>query len=170
MLIHCLWWIKKIFFCFLIFFLVLCWASFGEENGNPLQYSCLDNPMDRGAWWAAVHGVAKSRSQLSDWHMWASLGQCLFTLILHFKFFPKFRVMINIDEYYRYFFLPCSFWIKWVGTTIYSTLLYLSNSLTFDPLKTVWSNNIYYTWLSNKLILIKPTLLNSYFCFKTIKN
>ena len=31
----------------------------GEENGNPLQYSCLGNPMDRGAWWAIVHGVAK---------------------------------------------------------------------------------------------------------------
>ena len=33
----------------------------GEGNGNPLQYSCLENPMDGGAWWATVHGVAKSR-------------------------------------------------------------------------------------------------------------
>ena len=32
----------------------------GEGNGTPLQYSCLENPMDRGAWWAAVHGIAKS--------------------------------------------------------------------------------------------------------------
>ena len=38
----------------------------GEGSGNPLQYSCLENPMDGGAWWAAVHGVAKSRTQLSD--------------------------------------------------------------------------------------------------------
>ena len=38
----------------------------GEGNGPPLQYSCLENPMDGGAWWAAVHGVAKSRTQLSD--------------------------------------------------------------------------------------------------------
>ena len=37
-------------------------APFGEGNGAPLQYSCLDNPMDGGAWWAAVHGVAKSRT------------------------------------------------------------------------------------------------------------
>ena len=37
----------------------------GEGNGTPLQYSCLENPMNRGAWWAAVHGVAKSRTQLS---------------------------------------------------------------------------------------------------------
>ena len=35
-------------------------------NGTPLQYSCLENPMDGGAWWAAVHGVAKSRTRLSD--------------------------------------------------------------------------------------------------------
>ena len=32
----------------------------GEGNGNPLQYSCLENPVDRGAWWATVHGLAKS--------------------------------------------------------------------------------------------------------------
>ena len=37
----------------------------GEGNGNPLQYSCLENPMDAGAWWATVHGVAKSRTRLS---------------------------------------------------------------------------------------------------------
>ena len=38
----------------------------GEGNGNPLQYSCLENPRDGGAWWAAVHGVAKSQTRLSD--------------------------------------------------------------------------------------------------------
>ena len=37
----------------------------GEGNGSPLQYSCLENPVDRGAWWAAVHGVAKSWIQLN---------------------------------------------------------------------------------------------------------
>ena len=38
----------------------------GEENGTPLQYSCLENSMDRGAWWATVHGGAKSQTQLSS--------------------------------------------------------------------------------------------------------
>ena len=38
----------------------------GEGNGNPLQYSCLENPMDRGAWRATVYGVTKSRTRLSD--------------------------------------------------------------------------------------------------------
>ena len=47
----------------------------GEGNGTPLQYSCLENPMGGGAWWAAVHGVAKSRTRLSD-----------FTFTFHFHF------------------------------------------------------------------------------------
>ena len=38
----------------------------GEGNGNPLQYSCLENPMDTGAWQPTVHGIAKSQTQLSD--------------------------------------------------------------------------------------------------------
>ena len=40
--------------------------SHGEGNGNPLQYSCLGNSMDRGAWWAIVCGVAKSQTRLSN--------------------------------------------------------------------------------------------------------
>ena len=40
--------------------------SLGEGDDNPLQYSCLENPMDRGAWRATVHGVAKSGAQMSD--------------------------------------------------------------------------------------------------------
>ena len=49
-----------------------------EGNGTPLQYSCLENPMDRGAWWAAVHGVAKSWTQLND-----------FTFTFHFHALEK---------------------------------------------------------------------------------
>ena len=40
--------------------------SHGGGNGNPLQYSCLENPMDRGVWWATVHGVTKSQTRLSN--------------------------------------------------------------------------------------------------------
>ena len=50
----------------------------GEGNGTPLQYSCLENPMDGGAWWAAVHGVTKSRTRLSD-----------FTFTFHFHALEK---------------------------------------------------------------------------------
>ena len=50
----------------------------GEGNGTPLQYSCLENPMDGGAWWAAVHGVTKSQTRLSD-----------FTFTFHFHALQK---------------------------------------------------------------------------------
>ena len=43
-----------------------CNVMNGEGNGIPLQYSCLENPMDGGAWWAAVHGVARSQKRLRD--------------------------------------------------------------------------------------------------------
>ena len=46
-------------------------AYFGEGNGNPLQYSCLENPVDRGAWWAAVHRVAQSQTLLKQLSMHA---------------------------------------------------------------------------------------------------
>ena len=48
--------------------------SLGEGDGNPLQYSCLENPMDRGARQATVHGVAKSRTRLSDFTFFLSLA------------------------------------------------------------------------------------------------
>ena len=50
----------------------------GEGNGTPLQYSCLENPMDGGAWWAAVHGVTRSWTRLSD-----------FTFTFHFHALEK---------------------------------------------------------------------------------
>ena len=53
-------------------------ALFGKGNGTPLQYSCLENPMDGGAWWAAVHGVVKSWTQLRD-----------FTFTFHFHALEK---------------------------------------------------------------------------------
>ena len=58
----------------------------GEGNGNPLQYSCLENPMDGGSWQAAVHGVTRSRTQLSDF---------TFTLLLYcFKNYFSFLIFL----------------------------------------------------------------------------
>ena len=61
-----------------VFLFSLPILQFGEGNGVPLQYSCLENPMDRGAWKAAVHGVAEGRTRLSD-----------FTLTFHFHALEK---------------------------------------------------------------------------------
>ena len=52
--------------------------NIGEGNGTPLQYSCLENPMDGGDWWAAIHGVTKSRTRLSN-----------FTFTFHFHALEK---------------------------------------------------------------------------------
>ena len=74
--------VKKIFIFHLchpcVFFNVVCVRYHGEGNGSPLQYSCLENPIDRGAWWAAVHGVAQSRTRLSN-----------FTFTFHFHALEK---------------------------------------------------------------------------------
>ena len=50
-------------------------SRIGEGNGNTLQYSCLDNPRDRGAWWAAIYGVPQSRRQLKRLSMHACIGE-----------------------------------------------------------------------------------------------
>ena len=57
----------------------------GGEHGNPLQYSCLENPMDREAWWATVHRVAKSQTQLSDlaWHIPKDYCATSFTIAVY---------------------------------------------------------------------------------------
>ena len=69
--INCIW-----LLCFFIFFKSITVAR--EGNGTPLQYSCLENPMDGGAWWAAVHKVARSWTRLSD-----------FTFTFHFHALEK---------------------------------------------------------------------------------
>ena len=76
----------------------------GKGNGNPLQYSCLENPMDRGAWQATVHGVAKSQTWLSDltFLFFHQKYKRLVMIILHEKLFfwkkyflKKYHMMKN---------------------------------------------------------------------------
>ena len=62
-------------------------GSSGEGNGNSLQYSCPENSMDRGAWWATVHVVAKSQTRLSDYT--AQLMLCLSDVRLHLTILPE---------------------------------------------------------------------------------
>ena len=62
----------------------------GEGTGDPLQYSCLENPMDGGAWWAVVHGVAKSLTRLRD-----------FTFTFHFHALEKEMATHSSDLAWR---------------------------------------------------------------------
>ena len=56
--------------------------SFGEGTGNPLQCSCLENPRDGGAWWAAIYGVAQSRTRLRDLAAAAAAAKTLYPKLL----------------------------------------------------------------------------------------
>ena len=64
-----------------------------EGHGNPLQYACLENPMDRGAWWATVHEVAKSWTRLSNWALTRS--ECVIIWWFAFYDFPQWSLAIK---------------------------------------------------------------------------
>ena len=77
----------------------------GEGNGNPLQYSCLENSMDRGTWQGTVHGITKSWTQLSDYHS-LKLLQALWHWAIHFHdwaYFPHLCIGTVILSH-RFFF------------------------------------------------------------------
>ena len=72
----------------------------GEGNGNPLQCSCLENPRDRGAWWAAVYGVTQSRTRLKQ----LSSSSSTFTLrwfVLLFISFDMASIFFNVFHFYK---------------------------------------------------------------------
>ena len=73
----------------------------GEGNGNPLQYSCLENPMDGGSWWATVHGVTKGQTQLRDFSLFRFLDRIIGTITSLFVFF-----------FYCFCFLICYYKVK----------------------------------------------------------
>ena len=75
----------------------------GEGNGNRLQYSCLENPMDGGAWWAAVHGVAKSRTRLSNFTL-------LFTFMLWRRKWQPTPVFLPGESQGRGNLVGCRLW------------------------------------------------------------
>ena len=68
----------------------------GEGNGNPLQYSCLENPMDRGAWWATVHGVAESWTQLTGYML--TLSQRIGVSASH-PLLPPSPPVLNLSQH-----------------------------------------------------------------------
>ena len=117
---------------------------FGEGNGNPLQYSCLENPMDGGTWWAKVHGVAKSRTV-------AYLFQC-------HKYEPwnNYTNQSNVKKH---------FWKWWLKNWIYRIIC--GQSVTSECNYYMWAEdtsevliNCYFLYLSrtNRIKLI-PSLV-----------
>ena len=68
----------------------------GEGNGNPLQYSCLENPMDRGAWWATVHGVTKGQTPHTHTYTHTSVCQYDFSYIMEIILLTRKLIYYNI--------------------------------------------------------------------------
>ena len=95
-------------------------SSFGEGNGNPLQYYCLEKPMDGGAWWAAVQGVTKSRTRLKwpssssssliflDWYLFIHLF--LLDIFLYSTFPYSFVVNVSSVDNILLDLLKCPIW------------------------------------------------------------
>ena len=104
----------------------------GEGNGTPLQYSCLENPMDRGAWWAAVHGVTRSRTRLSN-----SLSLFIF---MHWRRqWQPTPVLLPGESLGRGSLVGCRLWgrtesdtteVTWQRQCIIYSVLYLANFIT----------------------------------------
>ena len=112
-------------------------SCIGEGNGNPLQCSCLENPRDGGAWWAAVYGVAQSRTQLKRLSSSSSSSIYYFNLITyseylchHICFHAIFLIptcLFNTDEHICFF--QCFVFTDFVTVTFY---VYLSSSILYD--------------------------------------
>ena len=98
----------------------------GEGNSNPLQYSCLENPMDGGAWWAIVHGVTKGRTRLSDFTHFTSVYMSML-LFLFIPPSPSPTVSTSPFSTSDSLFLPC----KHVHQYCFSDSIYMHQYMMF---------------------------------------
>ena len=130
----------------------------GEGNGNPLQYSCLENPMDGGAWWATVHGITKSRTWLSDF---------TFTFTFHFLQCLQHLLVFLFPTACSFSDSPCwllPFWTLNVG------VLQAQPLASLDSLEVVQSNYIaliaIFMHVIPKFMSVQAT--SFYFIFRTL--
>ena len=138
----------------------------GEGNGNPLQCSCLENPRDGGAWWAAVYEVAQSRTRLKRFSSSSSSCSCfvdslsvrgsvLLSLLKHFvismdvNFFQMFYIIVLNDHLFFFF-------IMWYGELHY--FLYIKPNLLFQ--NTQYSHDILFLYTEFNLLTFTEN-----FCF-----
>ena len=84
-------------------------SRIGEGNGNPLQCSCLENPRDRGAWWAAIYGVAQSRTRLKQLSSSSSSKKLLLKKSLNRWNIHFFNLLL---DFFQWLFIKCLLYIK----------------------------------------------------------
>ena len=133
-----------------------CNSNFREGNGTPLQYSCLENPMDGGAWWAAVHGVTKSRTRLKRLGSSSSSSSNSNLVPLHRSLLQTVCMYVYIYIYihiYTYTYICMYVYVCMYLCCIYSWLLnntWLSG-INFS-LSSFTVKNPYMTFYSQKLL------------------
>ena len=118
---------------------LLEWVK-GEGNGNPLQYSCLENPMDRGAWWVAIHGVAKSRTRLkrlSSIHIYPLPSEPPSHLLPHTTPLHWYRALVEFPEPYSKF--PLAIYFTYGNVSFHVLFPYISPSPPLSPCPQVYS-------------------------------
>ena len=107
----------------------LGWEDYpGEGNGNPLQYYCQENPMDRGAWQATVHGVAKSQRRLNDFVFSLSL----YCKVISFQLKLIFKKLDSLIVFGTFTICKCSTFTTFVVNTQYYIVLQIL-FVVFDP-------------------------------------
>ena len=82
----------------IVYIKIHSWCSIGEDDGPPLQYSCLENPMHGGAWWATIYGISKSRTRLRNFtspHLTMPLP---FTLLFWVQVYTPFLCFLSRED------------------------------------------------------------------------
>ena len=104
----------------------------GRRNGNPLQYSCLENSMDRGAWWATVHRVAKSQTQMSNFtslhfNCTIALESAFLLFLFDYRIFKHIHIEKCFDNYQpkgQSLFSSCIWTIKYIFKVLHAVNIY----------------------------------------------
>ena len=148
-------------------------SCIGEGNGNPLQCSCLENPRDRGAWWAAIYGVAQSQTRLKWlnssssrvlWQLNEQSMECLWVYVFYakghnlcyLKLRSKYLLNCEINSYYKQVFCCCYFIVAVTFRFIYfiCTGSFPKQELwSFKRLRFIWYFKIIYLEDFLKLII-----------------
>ena len=129
----------------------------GEGNGNPLQYSCLENPMDGGAWWATVPGVAKSRTRVSDLTLTFTLNFVELFYLLSLEIFLNFlnNMFICVDSVLWFLFS--------------NVLWFLFSNNPYNSLKlNSWNKCLWYSSHPLILLFFVISCFLSWFCINYI--
>ena len=139
----------------------------GRGNGNPLQYSCLENSMDRGAWWATVYGVTKSQTQLST-HTHTFLFDSfleLLSLIFSFCLYIIFLISFNSLSTFPFSFLSI---FKTGFFLLFSFLVFLWYYCCLCFFRDCFCHLIFFLWVDHLfLFLYKSYVFCCFFFFNT---